>query len=213
MKKTFFTGLAILLPIVVTLFIIIFSIDFITSPFIGVIKNFLIRHNTIFLENHQYLLIFVCRLIVLIGIILLIFLLGLMAKRLIFSWMIKIGDRVIKKIPIIKTIYRVCKDISVSTFTTEKKSIFKGTVTVPFPHENTLALGLLSGKSPSEVCEKKGEELQSVFIPTAPHPISGFLLMYSPHETRALDIKTEDLFKFLISCGIYEPDTRSKKKH
>ena len=211
MKKTFFTGLATLLPIAITLFIFIFIIDLVTDPFIGVIKNILLRYDNIFFDKHPYLLFFICRLIVLICLILLIFLLGFMGKRLVFSWIMKLGDRLIKKIPIVKTIYRVCKDISINTFTSNTKVFFKGTVTVPFPNEKTLALGLLSGTAPIEVNEKKGEELQSVFIPTAPHPISGFLLMYSQHEVKALDIKTEDLFKFLISCGIYDPSTNQKK--
>lgn len=211
MRKTFFAGLATLLPIAITLFIITFVVDLVTDPFIGIIKHLLLRYEYIFFEKHQYLFIFLCRLLVLIGFVLLIFLLGFVGRRIMFSWIMKIGDRLIKKIPIVKTIYRICKDISTNMFTKDKKSFFKGTVAVPFPHEKTLALGFLSGNAPEEVREKKGEELQSVFIPTAPHPISGFLLMYSPHEVKALDIKTEDLFKFLVSCGIYHPDEQSKK--
>ena len=60
--------------------------------------------------------------------------------------------------------------------------------------------------------KKHDTALQSVFVPTAPHPISGFLVMYSEHEVKALDIETEDLFKFLLSCGVVKPGEKKNDK-
>ena len=113
------------------------------------------------------------------------------------------------KIPIIKTIYRISREISASVFSNEKKNLFKGTVAVPFPHEKCRALGLLSGEPPHQVQEKQ-KDLQSVFIPTAPHPVSGFLVMYNQNEIQNTNIETEDLFKFLLSCGLYHPGEEKK---
>lgn len=205
MKKTFLAGLATLLPIVVTLFIVFFVVDLVTAPFVGMIEDMITYYGGVLAETHHYVLLFVSRVVVLVLFIFLIFLLGFLGRRIFFSWIVSLTDRLMKRIPIVKSIYRISRDITANVFSEKKKSLFKGTVAVPFPHEKTLALGLLSGEPPKEVSDKKEEPLKSIFVPTAPHPISGFLVMYSEHEVRALDIETEDLFKFLLSCGIYRP--------
>lgn len=205
MKKTFLTGLAILLPIAVTFFVILFVVDFVTAPFVGIVENIISHHGIIELAaEHKYILVFISRVIVLVLFFFLILILGFFGRKLFFSWFINLTHRIFYKIPIIKTIYRITKEISSNIFSEKKKTLFKGTVQVPFPHERSKALGLLSGVTPDAVDEKK-KDLQAVFVPTSPHPISGFLMMYDDKEVQQTDIPTEDLFKFLLSCGMYHP--------
>ena len=204
MKKTFLTGLATLLPIAVTLFIVLFVVDFVTAPFVGVVENLIQKHEINLGERHSILLLFISRIAVLVLFFLVVFILGIFGRRLIFSWFINLMHRLFYKIPIIKTIYKITREISSSILTKKKDALFKGTVIVPFPHKNTRALGLLSGSPPEEINSKK-EGLQAVFIPTAPHPVSGFLIMYNQNEVQQTNIETEDLFKMLVSCGIYHP--------
>ncbi|MCB1071891.1 MAG: DUF502 domain-containing protein [Chlamydiia bacterium] len=206
MKKTFLAGLAILLPIAVTLFVVIFIVDFLTAPFVGIVEDFITKQGTTELAAyHKYLLLFASRVIVLILFLTLVFILGILGRKLFFSWLINLTHRIFYKIPIIKTIYKITLEISNSVFSNKKKALFKGTVAVPFPHSKAKALGLLSGDPPDEVSEKK-ENLQTVFVPTSPHPISGFLMMYDTQEIQKTDIETEDLFKFLLSCGMFHPE-------
>ena len=205
MKKTFLAGLAILLPIAVTIFVILFTVDFITAPFVGIVKDLITKHGTKELAaHHYYLLLFISRIIVLILVFLAVLILGVLGRKIFFSWFINLTQRIFYKIPIIKTIYKVSKEISTSVLDKKQEKLFKGTVAVPFPHEKTKAFGLLSGTPPEAVNEQR-KNLQAVFVPTAPHPISGFLLMYNENELQHTDIETEDLFKFLLSCGIYKP--------
>jgi len=206
MKKTFLAGLAILLPIAVTLFVVFFIVDFLTAPFVGIVEDFITKNGTTELAAyHKYLLLFASRVIVLILFLTLVLILGALGRKLFFSWFINLTHRIFYKIPIIKTIYKVTLEISNSVFSDKKKALFKGTVAVPFPNSKAKALGLLSGNPPNEVTEKK-ENLQTVFVPTSPHPISGFLMMYDDQEVQKTDIETEDLFKFLLSCGMFHPD-------
>ncbi len=205
MKRTFLAGLAILLPIAVTIVIIFFIVDILTAPFVGIVEDIITKHETVELaEQHKYLLLFVSRIIVLIFLLILVMLLGVLGRKIAFSWFINLTQRIFYKIPIIKTIYRMTRELSNNIFASDKKALFKGTVSVPFPSEKTRALGLLSGPPPDQIAEKK-KNLQAVFVPTAPHPISGFLMMYDDAEVQRTDIQTEDLFKFLLSCGIYHP--------
>jgi len=204
MKKTFFAGLAILLPIVVTFFIVVFIVDFVTAPFVGIVEDFIGKYGTGELaEHHRYLLIIISRITVLILFFFLLVILGILGRRIFFSWFINLTDRIFYKIPIIKTIYKISREISNSILKRDQEKLFKGTVAVPFPDQNTKAFGLLSGTPPKAVEDRK-KNLQAVFIPTAPHPISGFLLLYDKNEIQHTDIETEDLMKFLLSCGLYK---------
>ena len=206
MRKTFLAGLVTLLPIAITFFISFFIIDFLTAPFVGIIENFIRDHgNRVLATHHQYLLLFASRFIILIIFLILILILGILTRKLFFSWLIRLMHRIFYKIPIIKTIYKITREISSTLFSERKKSLFKGTVAVPFPSDKSKALGLLSGDPPGKVSEKK-EGLQTVFVPTSPHPISGFLMMYHTKEIQKTEIETEDLFKFLLSCGVFHPD-------
>jgi uncharacterized membrane protein len=211
MKKTFLTGLAILLPIAVTLFLVLFVVDFVTAPFVGIVEDLLAHHGVIELPaEHRYILVFISRLTVLILFFFLILILGFFGRKIFFSWFINLTHRIFYKIPIIKTIYRITREISSNIFSEEKKTLFKGTVQVPFPYERSKALGLLSGAPPYQVNEKK-KNLQTVFVPTSPHPISGFLMMYDEKEIEKTEIPTEDLFKFLLSCGMYHPGEKKNE--
>lgn len=210
MKKTFLAGLATLLPIAITFFVVLFIVDFLTAPFVGIIEDLITHHGTTELaSHHKYLLLFISRVIVLILFLVLVFILGVLGRKIFFSWFINLTHRVFYKIPIIKTIYKITRELSNSVFSEKKKTLFKGTVSVPFPNSKTKALGLLSGNPPSEVDAVK-ENLQTVFVPTSPHPISGFLMMYDDKEVQKTTIETEDLFKFLLSCGMYHPGEETK---
>lgn len=114
------------------------------------------------------------------------------------------------KIPLINSIYKVCRDIIEAIFS-EKKKLFSRVVTVPFPSQASRALGLVTGNAPSEVqhaniSDQPEQILKTVFVATSPHPISGFLLLAEDKHLKALDLSVEDAFKFLISCGIFTPD-------
>jgi len=205
MKKTFFAGLVILLPIVVTFFIIFFIVDFVTGPFVGIVEELIIEYGTPELaEQKHFLLLFISRITVLVLFCFLILALGVLGRKIFFSWIIHLTDRIFYKIPIIKTIYKASREISNSFLRKKSEKLFQGTVTVPFPNQNSRALGLLAGIPPKQVSDQK-KDLEVVFIPTAPHPISGFLLMFNQDDVKRTDIETEDLFKFLVSCGSYRP--------
>ena len=211
MKKTFFAGLATLLPITLTLMVIVFFIDLLTAPFMGFAKEVLSHYGGEIIENHRFAFLIISRIIILIFFIMLIFLIGFLGRRLFFSWIVRWTNKLFIKIPIVKSIYRISRDITKNIFSEKhQKSLFKGIAIVPFPHQKTTAFGLISGDVPTHTIQNKRKEmekknLKSVFVPTAPHPISGFLLLYANDDIKTVDIKTEDLFKFLLSCGISQP--------
>ncbi|MEM7175877.1 MAG: DUF502 domain-containing protein [Chlamydiota bacterium] len=219
MKKIFLAGLATLLPIAITIFIILFILDLITAPFVGLTKSFILSHGFAVSSTHHWILVIVSRLLALILLVACIFILGLLGRRFILAPIVKALRALLNKIPMIKTIYRIMNDITKNALKEGKNNLFKGTAVVPFPDTQTRAMGLISGLPPAAVTKReesddrlKGKELQSVFIPTSPHPISGFLVMYAKQDIQSVDVSTEDLFKFLLSCGIFEPGQQEEKQ-
>ncbi len=214
MKKNFFAGLIIFLPIAITIWLFVFFLDLFTAPFIGIIHESVgkLSQNTKHLQEHKGLLLFLSRILVAVLMMIFIVIIGFLAQRFFFSYLIKTLDRLLNRIPIVKRIYRVLVDITKGIFSSNKKNYFQGSALVPFPHDKTRALGLVAGDAPAEILQLK-QKMKSVFVPTAPHPVSGFLLLYHEDDIKNLDIKTDDLFKFLISCGIYEFDQEKNPWH
>jgi uncharacterized membrane protein len=107
------------------------------------------------------------------------------------------------KIPFVKSVYRISKEVTGAVFSQEAKT-FKKTILVPFPHSELL-IPFLTGDAPT-ACKTALKELEmSVFVPTSPHPLSGFMLLSSKKNLIEVDVSVEEAFKFLLSCGAAHP--------
>ena len=203
MKKYLLTGLIILCPMMITVWIVNWIFDFITLPFIGLIQRF-ISHFGLVPNLHPFL-IFALRICMLVGIFAFILMLGFAGHKLLLKWLVSLADKIFLKTPIVKTIYRFVTEI-VKPILSPGTKPFKRAVAMRFPTQNSIAIGLETGEAPN--CINKGSpvKLKTVFMPTAPHPISGFLLMTEDANLKEIDISIEDVFKILVSCGNYHPD-------
>ncbi|MES2344725.1 MAG: DUF502 domain-containing protein [Chlamydiota bacterium] len=212
MKKYFLTGLVILLPLVVTIMVITFLVNFLTQPFIGIVSSFLCRFHIInegflFLSSEQ-LIRYSSQLIAILLLFFVTLALGFITRSIFVHSIFKIGDRIIHKIPIIKTVYKTTQDIINTLFTSDKNS-FKQVVLAPFPRDGIYVLGLVSRESPSECTRKAGDTLISVLIPTTPNPTTGYLLMYKRDDLIFLEMRPEEAIKYIVSCGVIIPEDRS----
>lgn len=209
MKKYFLTGLVILLPITLTVLIFIYLIDLFTNPLVDVVKELAVFLPQSF-ENHQHLVIFLARLASLVILLGFTTLIGFLAHRFFFSQLVKLTNYTLSRIPIIKPIYITLEKLTRMIFSQEKK-IFKKTVLLPFPNPSVRALGFLTGSSPAFVSEKNPQITEMVFMPTAPHPFSGFLIFCPKNLVEEVDFSLEDSMKFLISCGVVHPEDKDER--
>lgn len=201
MKKNFITGLIILLPLALTLAIVIFILNFLTQPFMGFLEQFLDRNDWSWYRKYYWLFHFAAQIFLLIVLFLLTVLLGILARAFVFKSILNVYEYVLHKIPIINTLYKTTKQVIKTVFGSSSKS-FKQVVMVPFPKANSYSIGFLSGDSPTLCNTMAGVQLLSVFVPTTPNPTSGFLLMCPKEEVIFLDMKVEEAFKLIISCGV-----------
>ncbi len=204
MKKYFITGLVILLPLTLTFAIVVFIFNLLTIPFAGIVKSIfdyygLFSTGFLFLTpaNTQQ---FFSQLIILALLFAFTSGLGLLARWFFFHYLIRFWERILKRIPFVSSIYTTCQDMIQTLFTTNSNS-FKQVVLVPFPSSDSLAIGLVT-KDNIPPLDSDSPSLVAVFIPTTPNPTSGFLVLFKKDDITYLDMKVEDAFKYIISCGM-----------
>jgi uncharacterized membrane protein len=209
MKKYFVTGLVILLPLALTIAIVVFIVNFLTQPFIGVVSQFLsnipyLNRDFLFLKQNHVIL-YVSQILILICLFFFTFFLGMIARWFFFKSLISLGDRLLHKIPVVNKVYKTMQEIIKTLLVTDKDSL-KQVVIVPFPNEDSYVMGLVSRESPNICKEATQKNLISVLVPTAPNATTGYLLMYEKDKVIYLDMKPEDAIKFIVSCGVITPE-------
>lgn len=207
MKRVFLSGLAVLLPVALTFLILLFILNFLTNPFVNLFENWVSETNPGFFDHispkaFHYLTQF----IILITLFFVTVIVGALGRVFFIRYFLKLGDKIINKLPVVNKIYKTTKDIIKSLFSPDAGS-FQKVVLVPFPSTTEYCLGLLSGAPPKACQDKESEELATVLLPTAPHPISGYLLIFKKKDVIELDMSIEDAIKFTVSCGIVHPET------
>lgn len=216
MKKYFITGLVLLLPLAVTIAVIAFLVNFLTKPFIGIVSSILshfpfLQKGFLFL-NHEQLVRYTSQILILIMLFLVTVLLGIFTRWFFVNALLKLGDKVLHRIPIVNTVYKTTQDIIKTLFVSDKNS-FKQVVMVPFPRADVYVLGLVVRESPRTCSEAVGHPLISVLVPTTPNPTTGFLMMYRKEDLVYVDIKPEDAIKYIVSCGVILPEGSDKLVH
>jgi uncharacterized membrane protein len=208
MKKNFITGFAILLPLIITIAVIIFIVNLLTKPFMGIVSELLsnwgiVNRGFLFLSPEQALR-YGSQLLILFCLFLVTLLIGIVARFFIVKSLFHIGDRLISRIPLVNTVYQTTQDIIKTLFVSDKGS-FKQVVLVPFPNPGSYVLGLISRESPVSCSRSADQELISVLVPTTPNPTTGFLLMLPKKDLIFVSMRPEDAIKYIVSCGVVIP--------
>ena len=213
MKKYLITGLAILMPVVLTGMIIIFLFDFFTTPFVSIVGQLFSLVQTHFAFTlSEGLALFISRVLVIVFLFSFIVILGVVARWFLIKNMISGANLLMSRIPIVKSVYKISREIILALFSLDGKKAFHYPVMIPFPSEPLFCLGFSTGQVAEECQQKIDTPLVSVFTPTAPHPISGFLFLVPQNEVHKLDMTNEDAVKFFVSCGMVAPDSPRDSK-
>ena len=112
-------------------------------------------------------------------------------------YILRLWDYLLNCIPVISPVYKTCQEI-INTVFASKATSFKQVVLVRYPNEYSYSIGFIT----REDFPGLNTPLISVFVPTTPNPTSGFLMMFKPSDLIYLDMKVEDAFKYIISCGM-----------
>lgn len=184
LRKYFFTGLLVLLPLIITIYILVFAFNFIDSILKDLILLLFGRH----IPGLGFLLV-----------IALIFLAGLFGTNVVGKKLISLGERILQHIPFVKSIYTAIKQV-IETFSPQQAS-FQGVVMLEFPRRGLYSIGFVTGDSTEEVRLQAQKNLINVYLPGTP-PTAGVFVMVPREEVRFLNISVEDALKLLVSGGI-----------
>lgn len=213
MKKHLFAGLVILLPLILTIFILLFLVDLFTNPFINLASALLAHFPTAysFLEDHN-LLEFFSKILILVLLFVFIVFLGAVARWFFINSLLNWANKILCKIPLIKSIYKTTKDIIQALFSKDKnKKAFDRSILVPFPSKQSQCVGFVSGEIPKACQDKVDVPLIPVFVPTAPHPISGYFMLMPENMVHEIDMTKEEAIKLTVSCGVITPERPEKQ--
>ena len=210
LKKNFYTGLLMILPIVITYYIFnwLFNLAFriINNTIIIKILKRLVdfgfgeKADTFYMQMSVYIAAFLI-------IFLSITVLGYMTKVVFFSKIIKRVLDILERIPIIKTVYSTSKQIIGIVYSDNGESVYKKVVAVEFPRKGLYAIGFLTADKNTALKEiLPDKEIVNVFVPTAPNPTSGFLLCLPKDEVHYLNMSVEWAFKLIVSGGYITED-------
>ena len=196
-RNHFLTGLFVILPSIVTIWIVIFIFRLFGSPIGNVI-------NTIFIGNrlnsfHETIIGFLIA-------ISLISLIGYFARMTFTKQIARFVENYVMGLPIINSIYSTMKKIIESV--TSDKSSFKSVALIEYPREGIYTLGFITKESFPELRFKGKDrlgQLVSVFVPTTPNPTSGFFLMIPRNQVKVLDMTVEEGITLVVSAGVVPP--------
>jgi len=194
LRNYFITGIVVLVPIGITLYL--------TNFFIS-ISSKLIPYD---LNPNNYLPFAIPGLEIILSIIF-ITIIGGLSLSFIGKRILKFVNDLFKRIPILRTIYSAIGQMTES-LAPKKGSKKKSVVLIEYPRKGCWAVGFATKDNKGEISKKTNSNLVNVFVPTTPNPTSGFLLMFPKNEIIYLDMSFEEASKFIVSAGTSDVKTK-----
>jgi len=186
LKEKFGAGMFIVIPLGITIFILKFLFSF-ADGILGAYLDSLftaITHR----ETHFPGLGMVTGAVI-------IYLIGLLATNFMGKHLIRWGDELLSRIPLVKSIYISSKQLT--NVLRDGKSSYRRAVFVEWPRQGVRAIGFVTAE-----VERKGEKMVVVYVPTMPNPTSGFALFFHEDEVLESGMTVEEAVKFVVSGGM-----------
>lgn len=195
LRKYFFTGLLVIVPISVTGYAIWFLLKAMDAILRYVPARYL---------PETYLHIHIPGL-GLILVVFLVFAVGLLTRNFVGRKMVHLGEKIVDRIPLARIIYVGVKQLLEALFF-QKTKAFEKAALIEYPRRGIYAICFITGESKGEVQCKTNKNMINVFIPTTPNPTSGFYILIPENELIILNMSVEDAFKLIVSGGIVSPN-------
>jgi len=194
LKNCFLTGLLVILPISITVYVIWVLIRGMDAILKYIPAKYLPET---YLRVHTPGLGFIL-------VVILVFVVGLLTRNLIGRKIVQFGENIVDRIPLVRVLYTGVKQLLEPLFL-QKTNAFKRVALIEYPRRGAYVIGFITGESKGELQNKTSKNMLNVFIPTTPNPTSGFYALIPEDEVILLNMSVEDAFKLIISGGIVSP--------
>lgn len=202
LRSNFLTGLIVIAPIGITIWLIWTLTGWIDSWVLPFIPD---AYNPSLLINDWTGIQINIRGIGVVTFLIFTMIVGWVAKGLIGRSMIRWAESLVLSIPLIRTLYSGLKQIA-ETILQQGQQNFDKACLVEYPRKGIWAIAFISTTAKGEIKARAPEDMVSVFLPTTPNPTSGFLLFVPVADTIVLDMSVEDAAKLIISAGLVYPN-------
>jgi uncharacterized membrane protein len=200
MRKYFVTGLLILVPLVITVWVI--------SMIVGTLDQSLLLLPPAW--RPEALVGFHVPLLGTIFTLLIIFVTGLVTRNFIGNQVVLAWERILTRIPVVNSIYSSVKQVS-DTLLSSSGNAFRTAVLVEYPRQGSWTIAFVTGVPGGDVANHLNDDFISLYVPTTPNPTSGFFLMVPRAQTIELNMTVDEALKYIVSMGVVAPEAVSKK--
>lgn len=192
-RKYFITGSLAILPVFITSLVFLWLFRLLDGILGRYINGYLMRNYGYSIPGLGIIFTFIF-----------VIFTGFLVTHLINKSMLSFLENWLIKFPLVKKIYPAAKQMVYFLFSNPKVAFSKA-VLIEFPRKGIYTLGFITNESSKLFNEKAGRELVNVFLPTAPSPLSGYLMFVPKEEVIPIDIPIEDALKLIISGGVINP--------
>ena len=194
-RRYFLAGILVTSPILITAYVTWLIVTFVDTQVAGMLPESLDFTTKL---PHQ-----IPGIGLIISIITITFI-GAITPGFIGRTLLKAGERILNKMPVVRSIYGAIKQIMETVMSTNSDS-FREVVLVEYPRKGIWVIGFVTGETKGEVQSLTKDKVINIFVPTTPNPTSGFLLFIPQKDLVYMDMKVEDAVKMVISGGIVTP--------
>ncbi len=192
LKRYFIAGFVAVIPVVLTIYVIIFIFRFADNILGKYLNSYLKDLFGFYIPGLSIVIFF-----------LLIFIFGFLATTLFSTRMRHRIERWFMNLPLVKNIYPPFKQI-ILFISAQKEFGFKKVVLVQYPSSGIWSIGFLTHENFKKITDVCNKEMASVFIPTSPGPLTGFLIFIPKEELKFLNISVSEALRIIISGGVFQ---------
>lgn len=195
MRKYFITGLLILVPLAITLWVLDLIISTMDQSLLLLPERW--QPKNVF-GFHIPGLGTILTLLV-------IFFTGLLTRNFIGKQVVHLWENLLNRIPIVSSIYSSVKQVSDTLFSSSGNA-FRKALLVQYPRAGSWTIGFLTGVPGGDVKNHLVGDYVSIYVPTTPNPTSGFFLMMPREDVIELDMSVDEALKYIVSMGVVSPE-------
>lgn len=129
---------------------------------------------------------------------------GILTRNFVGQRVLRGWDSVLRRIPVVKSIYSGVKQVSDTLFS-DTGQAFRKALLIEFPGPGSYTIAFMTGTPSGEIARRIPGDLVSVYVPTTPNPTSGYFLLLPKENTQDLDMTVDDALKYIVSMGVVGP--------
>ncbi len=200
MKNYFITGLLVLVPLVVTFWLLSTLIQTMDQSLLLLPESWrpekMLGYSVVGLGAVMTIAI--------------IFITGVIATNIFGQQLILLWENLLSRVPVVKSIYSSVKQVSDTIFS-DSGNAFRKALLVEFPRKGSWTIAFLTGEPGGDVSNHLLGDYVSVYVPTTPNPTGGYFLMMEKKDVIELDMSVDQALKYIISMGTVAPELKSAK--